>query len=196
MSESESTVHEQASSGEGIPQRVCSQLLADESRYSLWESRHEQRMSSVAGLRYRQRQLMSLRGFAVQQVHRTALVKYLRDHNIKGEARNQTLREFYGVVDPRRAAVAEHRNYVIAASSQICAATLLELGGDEGGARLIRNYEILYGNFFSMFCDRSRAKQSGKLYLLESLIPEAKDSADRARQRVMSGSMLPIKSKY
>ena len=114
----------------------------------------------------------------------------------RSAARDQALREFYGVMDPRRAAVAEHRNYLIAASSQICATSLLELAGDVGGAKLIRNYEILYGNYFSMFCDRARAAQSGKLYLLASLIPEAKDSADRARDRVLSGTLLPIKSKY
>ena len=129
MRESERTVHEGASSDEEIAKRVCSQLLADAPRYSLWHVRHENQMNLVA--RQRERQIMTLRAVAIEQIHRAALVRYLRDHHVTGVARDQTLREFYGVVDPRASTIMEHRNYLLAASTQLCTADILEMTGDK-----------------------------------------------------------------
>jgi hypothetical protein len=191
MLESERTVHDRAIHGEEIPRRVCSQLLSDSFRYALWHARHENRMGAVAAAKRRESQILTLRSLSVQQVHRTALVRYFRDQRITGKARDQTLREFYGVTDARDAAVLEHRNYVIAASSQLCAADLLELVGDRHGLDLVRRYEAAYGQFFSMFCDRSRAAQNRAPYLLDTLIPEVRDTASRIRRLILEGERLP-----
>ena len=191
MLESEKTVHERAFSSEEIPRRVCSQLLADKTRYSLWHTRHEGSMHAVAVSKRRELQILRLRAVTVEQVHRTALVRYLRDHAISGAARDEALREFYGLVDSRRAAVAEHRNYLLAASTQLCAGDLLELVGDDKGLDLIRVYESMYGQYFSMFCDRARAVRRRAPYLLSSLIPETRSGADRMRERILSGELLP-----
>lgn len=191
MLESERTVNDQAIYGDGTPHRVCSQLLAEPTRYSLWHARHDDGMGTVAGLRRRERQILSLRAFAVQQVHRAALVCYLRDHHVVGKARELTLQEFYGVLDPQDSALVEHRNYLLAASSQLCATDLLELVGDQRGLDLLRTYELGYGQFFSMFCEYSRARQSRRPYLLTSLIPEVRATARRIRQRILDGEALP-----
>lgn len=60
-------------------------------------------MTRVAGVRNHDRQITSLRAVAVEQIHRTALVRYLREYRIMGERRNQTLCAFYSMRDPRRA---------------------------------------------------------------------------------------------
>ena len=193
MSESENTVQEQAYHGSGAPQRVCQQLVADQPKYSLWFSRHDRRMFTVAVLRQRERQLLTLRRVAVEQIHRTALVRYFREYGITGEARKQTLREFYGVLDPQRSAINEHRSYLIAASSQLCAADLLEMAGDDRGLEMIQRYEVAYGNFFSMFCDRARATANGTPYLLSSLLPEVKITATKLRGRIIAGQLLPAR---
>lgn len=191
MDESEQTVNERATRGEGIPRRVCSQLLSDRLRYMLWHARQDRRMATVAGERQRDSQILSLRAAAIQQVHATALVRYLREHQVTGTARDQTLREFYGVLDPRRAAVAEHRNYVVAASSQVCTSHLLELTGDRHGLRMIQSYETVYGQYFGMFCDRARALQNGRQYLLSAWIPEARSNAEDLKNRVLGGVSMP-----
>jgi hypothetical protein len=194
MIESENTVHENAAHGEGANRSVCGQLVSDEPRYSLWVSRHDRRMFTVSVQRDRNRQLLTLRSLAVEQVHRAALVRYLRDYRITGKAREQTLREFYGVLDPTRSALAEHRNYLLSASSQLCALDILDMTADKHGADLVRRYQTTYGHFFSMFCDRARARASNRVFLLACLIPEAKTAADRLRKSILEGQLLPRKS--
>jgi len=191
MLESEQAVVGRASSDEEVPRRVCSQLLADGSRYLLWHVRHEAHMGAVAGARKRERQIMSLRSLSIEQVHRTALVRYLRDQRITGAARDQTLRDFHGITDTRESTIVEHRNYLLAASTQFCAADILEMIGDRQGIELLRRYELAYTQYFGMFCERARARQMGTPYLLAALMPEVRGAADRMRERLMDDLRLP-----
>ena len=185
--ESERAIEDCAREGEPAPQRVCTQLLAQPPRYSRWHSGLESRMGAVADARVRARQVRALRAFALEQVHRAALVRYLRDYHVVGQAREQTLRDFHGVIDPRDAALAEHRDYLLATTNQVCAAGLLELADDASGVELLGEYERAYGQFFSMFCEYSRADHRREPYLLESLLPEARAVAARTRQRILDG---------
>lgn len=191
MTESEHSVHMRAQLGEGISKSVCSQILADKPRYSLWISQHDRRMTHVAIAKERDRQLIKLRGVALEQIHRTALVRYLREYHVRGRRRDDTLREFYKAWDLQRAVLVEHKGYLIAASSQFCAVDLLELAGDARGVDMLQRYEAVYGHFFSMFCDQARAQRKGKLYLLDGLIPEIRDNAKNMRLRILSDTLLP-----
>jgi hypothetical protein len=150
-------------------------------------------MVTVAVQRQRDRQLLTLRALGIEQVHRAALVRYLREYGVKGRERDLTLREFYGVLDPARSVLAEHRNYLLSASSQLCALDILDMTGDQRGADLIRRYQTTYGHFFSMFCDRARARQNGIPFLLSCLIPEVKITADKLRKSILEGHLLPRK---
>lgn len=189
MRESEDAVREHASSGDEVPRRVCSQLLANEPRYGEWHALHEAKMRNVASPRRRDPQVQALRAVAVEQVHRTALVNYLRHGRITGDARERALGLFHGISDVRDATLAEHRSYLLAASTQLCAHDLLELVGDAEGLGLIRRYELAYEQYFAMFCEQAVARQNGRSYLLGSLLPEVKDVADRLRLRIV-GSQL------
>jgi hypothetical protein len=192
MLESEQAVLGRSLADDDVPRRICRQLLADVSRYSLWHVRHEGHMGVVANARQRARQVLSLRAVSVEQIHRAALVCYLRDRQVGGSARDQTLREFYGVTDPREAAIIEHRNYLLAASTQFCAADILTMIDDRHGLELLRRYELAYGQYFAMFCERARARQAGASYLLASLLPEVSDVAKRIRARLMDeGRVTP-----
>lgn len=191
MRESEDAVREHAHSGDEVPRRICSQLLANEPRYGEWHARHEVKMRFVASPRRRDPQIQALRAVAVEQVHRTALVSYLRQGRITGADRERTLGLFHGISDVRDATLAEHRNYLVAASTQVCAYDLLDLVGDGEGLELIRRYELAYGQFFAMFCERSIALQTGSNYLLGSLLPEVKDVADRLRLRIVGTRLKP-----
>jgi hypothetical protein len=191
MVESETTIRRGAVEGTVIPKRVCGQLIADPAFYSLWRVRHNKRMLTVAERKRRDRQIVALRAVHLEQVHRTALVHYLRREGVTGARRDITLQEFYGVVDPRRAAVTEHRGYLLSASSQLCAYELLKLVGDEGGLALIQNYQGTYGQFFGMFCENARALRNGSHYLLRELIDDAKSEAETLRRRILGGDLLP-----
>ena len=193
MQESEHTVHERADHGEEISRRVCGQLISDHRRYCLWLGGHEQRMRDVARERRREQQMLKLRGLAVQQVHRAALVRYFREYSVTGERREQTLRSFYAMIDPSRSLLCEHRGYLLAASSQWCASDVLDLAGDKRAVEMIQDYEQKYGQYFAMFCDRARSTRSISSDLLSALIPEAKAKAERLRQRILAGEHVPVR---
>lgn len=192
MRESEDAVRAHASSGDEAFRRVCSQLLANEPRYGEWHALHEAKMRNVASPGRRDPQVQALRAVAVEQVHRTALVNYLRQGRITGGARERALSLFHGISDVRDATLAEHRTYLLAASTQVCAHDLLELVGDDEGLGLIRRYELAYTQFFGMFCERAIAQQTGRNYLLGSLLPEVKGVADRLRLQIVGARLKPV----
>lgn len=191
MVESESTVENGALEGRTSPRAVCQQLVADPDRYALWHVWHDSRMRSVADRRARDRQIIALRSVHIEQIHRAALVRYLRKNRVSHVDRDVTLQDFHGVVDPRRAAISEHRTYVISASSQICAYDLLKLVGDARGIELLQDYQGSYEQYFGMFCENGRAARRGQPYLLRGLIPEARAEADALRARILAGERLP-----
>jgi hypothetical protein len=192
MRESEQAVREHAGSPDDeISQRVCSQLLASAPRYTEWHASHEVKMRHVADARLHHPQILQLRAVAVQQVHNTALVNYLRAGRVTGTARDKALRLFHGVSDLRDATLAAHRSYLVAASTQVCTRDLLELVGDAEGLDLLRRYELAYSQYFGMFCERAFALQSGKNYLLASFLPEVKDVADRLRLTIVGSQLRP-----
>lgn len=183
--ESERAIEDCARQGEPVPQRVCAQLLAQPPRYSRWHYGLESRMGTVADARVRARQVLALRAFALEQIHRAALVRYLRDYHVVADAREQTLRDFHGVIDARDAALAAHRDYLLATTNQVCAAELLELADDAAGVELLYEYERAYGQFFRMFCEHSRAEHRREVYLLEGLLPEVRAFAAGVRARIL-----------
>jgi hypothetical protein len=187
MLESEQAITEHAHGGPLVTQRVCVQLLNEPTRYVRWHVRHEQRMGAIADARLRQRQILALRAFALEQIHGSALVRYLRDYRVVGEHRDRTLHHFFGVADSRDATIKAHRDYILAASSQVCAAELLDLADDEYGVELLNSYEQAYGQFFSMFCESERSKLEGEPYLLSSLLPEVRGTASNLRRRLLEG---------
>jgi len=194
MRESERTVRETASDARAREQRVCDQLLANEPRYSLWHMRLDHRMTPVAKMRRREQQLLELRRTSIEQVHGAALVRYLRDFSVTGVDRDGTLRLFHGVVDAREAAIVEHRNYLLAASSQLCATEVLTLAGDSKGVELVSHYERAYEQYLSLFCQRARAGSEIERSLFDDLLPDVKGVATRLRQRIVAGHLLPTRT--
>lgn len=193
MRESERIVRETARDAAARERGVCGQLIASEPRYALWHMRHEQRMSPIAKHGRRDSQILELRRAGVEQLHRAALVRYLRDWHVTGAERDQTLRQFYNVVDSREAAILEHRSYIAAASSQLCAAELLSLAGDTHGVKLLQRYERAYGQYFSLFCQRAGAGETQRRFLLGDLVPEVKIVATQLREHIVGGHLMPTR---
>jgi hypothetical protein len=194
MRESERTVHETATHGTGRERSVCGQLISDPARYSRWYARHEHRMQLVGRLLRRESQLVELRRACVKELHRAALVRYLHEFQLSSEERDCTLRLFYGVTDPREAALLEHHRYLLAASSQLCATELLALAGDILGVDLIRRYERAYAQYFSLFCECARRSEAGQRCLLGELLPEVKVIATRLHEHIVGRDPRRIRS--
>ena len=139
-------------------------------------------------MRLRQRQILALRAFALEQIHGSALVRYLRDYRVVGERATEPCSEFFGVADSRDAALMAHRDYLLAASSQVCATELLALANDDHGVELLNDYENAYGSVLQHVL-RVRAQRSriGEPYLLSSLLPEVRVVASNLRRRLLEG---------
>lgn len=191
MDESERTVHAGAAREEGAVQRVCRQVVSDDVRYRFWLTRHEPSMTQVAHSKHRREQIIQLRRNAIQQVHKTALVRYLRDYRITGKDRALTLAEFHWVTDTLQAAITEHNIYLMSASTGYCAEALLAMVEDKHGLEMIQNYRETYGQFFAMYCGRARARRRGRRYLLSGLIPELQLNAAKAREELLAGHCMP-----
>jgi hypothetical protein len=194
MRESERTVHETAANARAREQRVCDQLLSNQTRYSLWHMRYDHRMLPVAKLRRRNDQLLELRRTGVEQIHGAALVRYFRDFNVTGVERDNTLRLFHGVIDVREATLVEHRSYLLAASSQLCATEVLSLAGDTKGVDLVNTYERAYEQYLNLFCQRARAQSAIERSLFDDLLPDVKAVATRLRLRIVAGHLLPTRT--
>lgn len=187
MLESEQAISDNAANGPLVARRVCAQLLSEPLRYGLWRIHHERRMNAVARARFRRGQVIALRAFALEQIHRSALVCYLRDHGVVGDARDGTLRRFLGTADSREAALAAHRDFLFAAASQICALELLELANDIQGVELLVEYQQAYGDFFRAACESARAKESDNGQAASGVLHEARAAASRVRRHVLEG---------
>jgi hypothetical protein len=196
MRESESSVHERADSGTGHAQSVCQQLVSRPPRYTLWVSRQDREMLAIAGAKRRERQLTSLRALAIQQIHRAALVRYLQANQLTSRDRNLLLQILFAPRDPDCSVLTEHRNYILAASSQLCASDLLELTGDQHGVELVNRYQRDYDLYFAMYCASARAQKECRPYMLEDLIPETRAEAEKTRAMLLSGDRLPSPKFY
>jgi hypothetical protein len=187
MLESEQAISEYAANGSPAVRRVCTQLLGDPTRYVHWHVGYEHRMGTVAVMRRRHRQVLALRALSLRQIHGSALVRYLRENHVIGPARVRTLRLFFGVADASNATLIAHRDYLLSATSQVCTTELLALANDVRGVQLLHDYEIVYGQFFGVFCAATCARQGDEPYLLGGLLPEVRLAAANLRRKILEG---------
>jgi len=132
MNESETSVHEHAEHGEDAARRICTTLVQSKPKYQTWVASHDQPMWRVARARTRDAQLVQLRLVAIHQIHRAALVRHLRDQNVGPDIRRRLFTEFHGVLDSDCAVLAEHRSYMQAVSSQLCASCHVDVASRLG----------------------------------------------------------------
>ena len=165
-----------------------SRLLDDGRQYSLWEATHSRQMRGIADCSRQSDQAMELRRFALQLLHRRGMVDYLRSFNIVGDHRQQIFNMFYGRKDYHEAVIAEHRQYVVAASSGYCAEMLVDAVNDANGFRLIERYKSLYAQYFQIFSQYGRAEFTGEVELAGALKPamlELRSYANLLRRQIL-----------
>ena len=132
---------------------AAARVTNDHRMYELWRYRHERLMRPVAQAEGRFGQPSALRGVGVRLIQGTALVDYLRKHKITGAARDSLVTRFRHQENPRRALLNEHRDYVLAVSSEVGVEHLLRALDDPFGPRLLDEYRASYADSFASFCE-------------------------------------------
>ncbi len=183
LAESETALWQAAAGDERRRAHAAAQATNDHRMYQLWRHRHERLMRPVAHADGRFGQPAALRAIGVRLVERAALVDYVRRHHITGRARDLLIMGFQGQRNPRRALLDEHRDYVLAVSSEVCVAHLLGQLGDHLGGRLLAEYGASYAESFATFCKRM---QAGDAVAARADIPLAPQA--RRLQGLLSGT--------
>ena len=163
-------------------------LLDDGRQYHLWEASHARQMREVAHQHAPAQQAMELRKLAIKLIHRRGLVDYLRTYQITGPHREQLFHMFYGCTDYREAVITEHRQYIMSASSGLCAEVLVDAVNDANGFKLLQRYQQLYSQYFQIYSQYSRADFNGERELADALKPtmlEHRSYANLVRRRIL-----------
>lgn len=132
--------------------RIAKQILSDSRMHKLWESRHADLVLPVAERSRRDAQIFRLRDIELKLLHRRALIRCIRKHQIVGKQRSKLLAVFYGPRDTRDAILAEHRQYTLAVSSRVSADHLINVMHDPVSVRLLEEYKEIYSKYFELYC--------------------------------------------
>lgn len=152
MDESEQALSDAAEGEHQRDARIATQILTDPRFHRLWESRHADLVMPVAEHGRRDAQIFKLRDIELKLLHRQALIRCLRKHEIYGKSRRKILAVFYGPRDIHDAIMTEHRQYMLAVSSRVSADHLINVMHDPVSVRLLEQYETIYSHYFELYC--------------------------------------------
>jgi hypothetical protein len=164
--------------------RIAARVLSEPRLTSAWEARHAGLLLPVAEHRARIRQIRALRTVAVRLVHRQALIAHIRRHRLAGAARDRLLAAFHGPLEPRDAALAEHRRYLLAVASRIATDHLAHVIQDSPGAELLGQYEGAYAEYFDLYCFVAGCESEALVEAARPAMIDLEQRAQRLRQRL------------
>jgi hypothetical protein len=189
MDESEQALWTAAERKSGADARIAQQIVSDAKSHNLWESLHADLLVPIAEQSSRVPQIIALRELEVRLVHRRALVDHIREHQIRGAAREKLFRAFYGPKEIRDAVLSEHRQYMLAVSSRVSTDHLINVMQDPVSNQLLEQYETLYGQYFDLYCYMATAEDRAFADAVAPEMVSARKGAERVRQRI--GSVRP-----
>lgn len=152
MQESEQALNDAAQGDDARDKRIAQHVLGDTKVLSLWESRHAELLVPVAEQRRRAPQIVNMRDIEVKLLHRRALIRTVRKLGIKGELRDRLFQTFYGPRDVNDAIIAEHKQYMLAASSHLSTDHLMQVLHDPVSEHLLNLYSDMYSRYFTSYC--------------------------------------------
>lgn len=184
MKESEVALEQAATATSPDTARVANQVLGDAKLHAHWEARHAQLLLPVAEQGKRGPQILALRKLETRQLHRSSLIKFIRKNQVTGRMRERLFELFYGPKDPIDAILAEHRNYLLAESSQLSADHLIDLMHDSTSQDLLRLYANAYDVYFSLYCYVSCSRNSYLADATRGAMQDARSQVNRLRRRL------------
>ena len=130
MRESERRIERAANSRDAREAAVAVRLLDDRDAFRHWDTEHARYMRAVAHARHAPGQVAALRELALRLIHRKALFEYQRTEAPCGHERRRIVQLLHRSLAYTEAVVAEHRTFIRASCSTLCATyiatTLLE----------------------------------------------------------------------
>lgn len=189
MRESELVLQSAARGERSSLQIVAARVLGDAKSWSAWEAQHAGLMRRVAGATRLEQQIAQLKNLSFGLVHRRAFFEYLRDRNLRGEARRRAVAHFHVSRAYIDAVVSEHNEYVRASASYLCSAHVGVVVMLDGvfDAPLAR-YEELYREYFRVFCDTALdvSTDDGTLGAERAVLPLLKHQLAEHRKRMLA----------
>ncbi len=186
MDESEQALWDAADAKSIRESRIAEHTLRDPKTYRMWEARHAELVRPVAEQNRRVWQVFALRDIEVCLIHKRALIEHIRKHRLRGPERDQMIAAFYGPRDIQDAVLIEHRQYMLAVSSQLSTDHLINVMYDPLGNRLLRQYETLYTDYFDLYGYVIRSQDAAWADAAKPLMTEAREQMARVRLKISS----------
>ena len=196
MDESELALEEATHSPSPRIARIASHVLTDAKVHRIWESCHAEWVRPIAEANRRTPQVIGLRQIEVRLTHRRALIDYIRKHKVRGTRRDRLFKAFYGPREMRDAILKEHRDYMIAVSSNISTDHLIEVMHDPTSYELLRMYEAAYTQYFELFCFVQASADSSVIEAVRGAMGDVAARAKRLRTRLQAVQPDPDYSSF
>lgn len=184
MRTSETALHDAVAAPAEDVARVAKTVIADSRTYRNWETRHAELLVPAARSADDRRLLAEMRAAQLRLVPRSALFNYLRENQVVGDKRVRIFRLFHGTLDFNDSVLLEHRNFLLAESSQISAAHILLMMHDNPGNALVDQYEQAYARYFALKCERLLTRSRTCAEMIRPLLSAAHQQMDRIRMRI------------
>lgn len=156
MRESERRIESAVESRDQRESIVACRLLADGAVLRLWDIEHARYMRVVARERRRLGQLAALRELSFALIHRKALFEHLCAERPRVDERRRIVALFHRSLAYSAALVSEHREFVRASCSMLCASHIATSLLEEATfAEAFRDYAQLFAEYFRLFCSVS-----------------------------------------
>jgi len=188
MRESEHCIELAASSGLPHEQLIADRILSDPGMWCRWESEHYMIVRKVAAQASAVHQSTALKSASFALIHRKALFEYLRDRQLRGEARQRVVQFFQRSRTYSDAVVTEHGRYLRGAASFLCAGHLGSRVINDGAFEepLLR-YEELYTEYFGAYFDAELAcGDDAEASSQRFLLPHLKQRLREQREAVLA----------
>jgi hypothetical protein len=187
MDESERLLCTAARCGQPLEEMIALRILDNVRDYRLWECEHANIMRRIADERREMRNIALLKA-SLGLIHRKALFEYMRENGIRGEDRRRLMEHFFARSEYQRAMISEHGNYLRSAASYLCSSHLgRQLLVDDIFDEPLQQYELLYMQYFSAYCECALESQSrpGSAYV-EPLLMPLKQQVNEWRQALQA----------
>jgi len=153
MRESTDRVEAALSSSDRSEQLIARRVLESPVAWQLWESEHSNLMRQLAGCRAQRAQVAALKRTTFRLLHSKALFNYLRQSEVRGEARARIVAHFRPGRSYEAAVISEHGLYLRKACSFLCTSHLgSDIVRDPAFLDPMQRYEELFGEYFDLYC--------------------------------------------
>lgn len=154
MSASEDCVEQSLRSTDPQRRLIASRILDHPAAWRRWEIEHAALMRTIADHRRADIQIEELKNTSFQLVHTKAPFDYLREQQVRGEARRRVVAHLHPSRTYTEALVNEHSAYLRAACSLLCTSHVgVTVARDGVFEDPMRRYEELYSDYFRAYCN-------------------------------------------